>query len=47
MLGLVSFSPMMRKSASVDPGVSATLSRASNQNDWQAWQMSMATERPR
>ena len=33
--------------ASVAPGVSATLSRASNQNDWQAWQMSMTTSRPR
>ena len=36
VLGLVSFSPMMRNSDSVDPGVSATLSRGSNQNDWQA-----------
>ena len=43
----VSFSPMTRNSASVEPGESATLSRASNQNDWQAWQMSMATDRPR
>jgi hypothetical protein len=29
--GLVNFSPMTRKSASVDPGVSETLSRVSNQ----------------
>jgi len=43
--GLFSFSPMTRNSASVEPGVSATLSRASNQNDWHAWQMSIATGR--
>ena len=44
--GAAARSPIVRKSASVEPGVRLRLSRASNQKDWHDRQMSMTTGRP-